>query len=330
MGKSSLIRRFVVDRFDDIYLRTIGNKVTKKDIVLKEDHTTLDLSLLIFEVYSDKSHPELHEKAYQGAEGAFFVCDATRPESIESIKDYWLPSLMKVTGKIPFIMIFNKMDLVAQIAPNLREYELLFQKYSLPYLKTSAKTGDGVLDAFTTLSKMMIQSKVVTKIENGFLIPGGYSYLIFEEKTNLTYDFFVKAIGNKVSGIWITSLFPDKIAEKYGIPEDNIVWLTEVSKEKNAVDPKYMEDKLIALLTEFIRANKNSIILIDCLDYLFMYHPLENIVRFIKNVLDESAYNKCTVLVPCYPGIIPKNVITGIARFFDKVGVAEDILTQKS
>ncbi|HTD81156.1 MAG TPA: GTP-binding protein, partial [Thermoplasmata archaeon] len=34
VGKTSLIRRFVVDQFSDDYITTIGTKVTKKDVTV--------------------------------------------------------------------------------------------------------------------------------------------------------------------------------------------------------------------------------------------------------------------------------------------------------
>ena len=37
VGKTSLIRKFVLDQYDDIYLATFGTKTTKKRIKFKKD-----------------------------------------------------------------------------------------------------------------------------------------------------------------------------------------------------------------------------------------------------------------------------------------------------
>ena len=45
VGKTSLIRRFVVDKFSDDYITTIGTKVTKRDLRLELGNRTVDLSI---------------------------------------------------------------------------------------------------------------------------------------------------------------------------------------------------------------------------------------------------------------------------------------------
>ena len=52
VGKTSLIRRYVLDTFDDKYITTIGTKVTKKrlDIELPDQQKEIDLTLLIWDI----------------------------------------------------------------------------------------------------------------------------------------------------------------------------------------------------------------------------------------------------------------------------------------
>ena len=45
VGKTSLIRRFVVDKFDDQYIVTIGSKITAKDLQIAEDDKVFYLKL---------------------------------------------------------------------------------------------------------------------------------------------------------------------------------------------------------------------------------------------------------------------------------------------
>ena len=49
-GKTSLIRRFVVDKFDDKYLITIGTKTTKKNIVVKDEEGEVNIKLIIWDL----------------------------------------------------------------------------------------------------------------------------------------------------------------------------------------------------------------------------------------------------------------------------------------
>src|SRR2546427_234457 len=48
VGKTSLIRRFVVDKFSDDYITTIGTKVTKKDLRLESPGKATDMTFMIW------------------------------------------------------------------------------------------------------------------------------------------------------------------------------------------------------------------------------------------------------------------------------------------
>src|SRR5437773_4625682 len=114
VGKTSLIRRFVVDKFSDDYITTIGTKVTKRDLRLELGNRTVDLSLMIWDVLGQKGYKGIQESAFRGARGVILVFDVTRPETFESFDEYWVPRVRAVAGLIPMIIVGNKVDLVEQ------------------------------------------------------------------------------------------------------------------------------------------------------------------------------------------------------------------------
>src|SRR5437773_9385308 len=65
VGKTSLIRRYVLDQYDDRYETTLGAKVTKKElrIPIKEKHLEVQLDLTIWDVMGDDTFRELLTKA---------------------------------------------------------------------------------------------------------------------------------------------------------------------------------------------------------------------------------------------------------------------------
>src|SRR5207249_1578112 len=81
VGKTSLIRRFVVDKFSDDYITTIGTKVTKKDLRFDQGNRTVDLSMMIWDVLGQKGYKGIQESAFRGARGVILVFDLTRPET---------------------------------------------------------------------------------------------------------------------------------------------------------------------------------------------------------------------------------------------------------
>ena len=161
VGKTSLIRRFVVDKFDDKYIVTIGTKTSKKVLTLKEGGVNVNLKLIIWDILGQRSFPKLKESAYKGSNGAFVVLDLTRRETLDSFET-WLSQLYKVAGEVPVIVLANKNDLTAEYGKE--DIENLVEDYGFPFYLTSAKTGKNVNEAFYTLGKMMFKSWTNTKI----------------------------------------------------------------------------------------------------------------------------------------------------------------------
>lgn len=153
-GKTSLIRRFVVDKFDDKYLITIGTKTTKKNIVVKDEKGEVNIKLIIWDLMGQSGFAEIQRAAFRGASGAFIVLDLSRRETYDSFHK-WMFSLYKVTGDIPVVVMANKKDLKHTFGKE--DLEKLVKEYGFPFYFTSAKTGENVNEAFHTLGKMMLK-----------------------------------------------------------------------------------------------------------------------------------------------------------------------------
>ncbi|UCF08135.1 MAG: GTP-binding protein [Thermoplasmata archaeon] len=153
VGKTSLIRKFVVDKFDDKYLITIGTKTTKKSISVEDDKGEANIKLMIWDLMGQSRFAEIQRSAYTGATGAFIVLDLTRKETLDTFPR-WLYAIYKITGEIPVVVLANKNDLKPAFGE--REVQKLVAEYDFPYYFTSAKTGENVDSAFQTLGKLML------------------------------------------------------------------------------------------------------------------------------------------------------------------------------
>jgi len=160
VGKTSLIRRFVLDTFDDRYTSTIGTKVTKKEVsIAREGGSNVSLSMLIWDIMGQKGFRELLRESYfYGAEAAICVCDVTRRESLEELK-YWIKSMESITGRIPLIFLGNKCDLSEQAVVTRQELEKAATVYGAPSVLTSAKTGENVENAFMRIASALLTRK---------------------------------------------------------------------------------------------------------------------------------------------------------------------------
>jgi small GTP-binding protein len=160
VGKTSLIRRYVMNMFDDRYITTIGTKVSKKEIVIKKPDHGLDvkIDMTIWDIMGEKGFRELLKEAYfYGANGILAVADVTREKTLDDLDD-WIDSTLKIAGKIPMLIALNKTDLEEAVEVGDKEVLQLAKAFNCPYIYTSAKSSDNVEDAFYQLGEMTIDS----------------------------------------------------------------------------------------------------------------------------------------------------------------------------
>jgi len=159
VGKTSLIRRFVHDSFDDKYIRTMGTKVTKKELTIEGmvNNGPMDVQLLIWDIVGERSFRQLlQESFFFGTQGVLGTCDLTRENTLSELGN-WMDFVMRITDKIPVVFLGNKNDLPGQQV-NLKDISNFATRYenSEAYI-TSAKTGYNVEQAFKTLGQKIIE-----------------------------------------------------------------------------------------------------------------------------------------------------------------------------
>jgi len=158
VGKTSLIRRFVLDLFDDHYVTTIGAKVTKKEVPLDlpERGLHVNLGLMIWDVSGQKDYKIFHEIYLNGMEGALVVADLTRQNTFSSLKS--VLSMAERTGTdVPMAFLLNKADLAEPSPADLRDVRTMASQHAIPVLATSARTGMNVELAFQKLGRMLVE-----------------------------------------------------------------------------------------------------------------------------------------------------------------------------
>ncbi len=159
VGKTSLIRKFVMDKFDDKYIATIGSKVTKKELEFTIKGELVFLTLIIWDVLGQKGYRKIQSASFMGAKGVILVCDYTRKETLESLEEYWLANLGENLPKLTLVFVANKMDLKEEGQFSLNELEELASRYNAVCYESSAKTGENVEDLFLTLGKRLMEDE---------------------------------------------------------------------------------------------------------------------------------------------------------------------------
>ncbi len=153
VGKTSLIRRFVLEEYDDHYTATLGTKITKKKMAIAhpDDGRRLDVDLILWDIMGTPTLRDLLKEAYyHGAQGVLGVADLTRKDTLAEL-DSWSRSIREVTGAIPTYVVLNKVDLAEERELDEATIRAHCRQRFWPWSYTSAKTGDGVEPAFQGL-----------------------------------------------------------------------------------------------------------------------------------------------------------------------------------
>jgi len=160
VGKTSLVRRFVLSQFDEKYLRTVGTMVSKKVVQLGPiDNTMFNLQMLVWDIMGRRDFMSLYKEAYfSRARGLLAVCDMTRPETLDGLSE-WMEGITSSVGEVPTIVLANKKDMTEHLRVDEDDILALCELHAAPYLLTSARTGENVETAFAKVAEMAVRSQ---------------------------------------------------------------------------------------------------------------------------------------------------------------------------
>ena len=150
VGKTSLVRRYVQSIFSDAYLTTVGVKIEKKMVNVG----AAEVALILWDVAGEDDVAGIRMSYLRGSAGYLLVVDVTRGETLEVAKSIQA-RVTKEIGSVPFLFLFNKTGLMEEWdLPEQAIEDLTGAGHVV--LKTSAKTGERVEEAFQMLAQRLV------------------------------------------------------------------------------------------------------------------------------------------------------------------------------
>ncbi len=151
VGKTSLIMKYTSGHFDKNYIKTLGAQFSKHDETIEEDA----VKLILWDIAGQDDLSFLRPGFYRDSKAAIIVYSLEDNElgktSFKHIAN-WHEDLRHFCGDIPVVVFANKKDLVDEESIDLTNLEKLVNKRNfLGYYLTSAKTGEGVREAFKAI-----------------------------------------------------------------------------------------------------------------------------------------------------------------------------------
>ncbi len=152
-GKTSLVQQFVHSMFSEKYHSTVGVKIDRKEV----DLSGTKVNLLLWDLAGRDEFEDIPTSYLRGSAGIFYVVDGTRRETFDQIAD--LRDLVNgAIGDVPSLVALNKKDLTDQWRLGKGDHNTLVEA-GLHTIGTSAKTGEGVEEAFIWLANATVKSE---------------------------------------------------------------------------------------------------------------------------------------------------------------------------
>ncbi len=153
VGKTSLITRFVEGRFSESYIMTIGVSFFAKEVQVGG----ITVALQIWDMVGQDRFKFMASSLFKGCKGVVLMFDLAKESTFKPSILNWIDTIFKYTGRVPIVLIGNKVDLENSREVDSDSAKQIASKLGCPYIETSAMTGENINEVFQQLTKLLLQ-----------------------------------------------------------------------------------------------------------------------------------------------------------------------------
>ena len=170
VGKTSMLKRFCDDTFEQDSLSTIGIDARTKLI----NHNNKKIKLDIWDTAGQERFLSITKNTYKGSDGIILIYDLTNKESFKNINT-WLKGISENIdiNKTCFVLVGNKCDCDDLRQVSLEEGQNLAEEKGFPFFETSVKNNININQSFVAIINQMIKMGMGKKKEQGNHLKNG-------------------------------------------------------------------------------------------------------------------------------------------------------------
>jgi len=158
VGKTSLLLRYVSNKFTIATKSTIGTDFLTKQIDVDDKTVTLQ----IWDTAGQERFQGLGSTFFRGSDGVLFVFDVTRRETFNELEKWKQTFLIQIgqegNEEFPIVIIANKCDREEDREVSASEIQDWCDSQNVPLVETSAKSGQNVDEAFEKIARIVIEN----------------------------------------------------------------------------------------------------------------------------------------------------------------------------
>ncbi|XP_066286240.1 ras-related protein Rab-9B-like [Branchiostoma lanceolatum] len=166
VGKSSLMNRFVTDKFDSQSFHTIGVEFLNKDIAVDGEGFTLQ----IWDTAGQERFKSLRTPFYRGADCCLLTFALNDVQSFKNLgmwkKEFLYYADVRDPDNFPFVVLGNKCDMTDREVATEQVEAWCRENGDLPLYETSAKDAINVDTAFTAAVRRLV--RLEERVEAGY------------------------------------------------------------------------------------------------------------------------------------------------------------------
>ncbi len=150
-------------------------------------------------------------------------------------------------------------------------------------------------------------------------LESGFNYLLEEPQPKRSFEFFKAKVAQGAKGLCISTSYPKKIIEEYGLHGSTVYWLSELEFDNQSLHPRRLDFEVTRAIQNFVKSNPSSVLIIDGVEFLILINGFERVMTFIKKMNDIMSATASTLITSINPSAFSEEKLSIIEREFDRV-----------